>query len=263
MSQAQGQSNLTPPRFFSRWVEVDTGASALAKDRHASCVYTTAPGESRSQALTRDSLAVRDRRAIYEEIFLLLRNLPDQDAKDVLQRIRSDIDPAIVLNNIQTASVLLQMAVRPETRLRYELPYLPEMPKSLIANNPYLDSLIYESVALSLEDKPPSFAGTRVPPYNDRPNPGQNHSRYLKPFHAAQVVEPWLSDAKISSWTSVCDDDCLMRELLLVFLRCEYQFAAAFQKDLFFQDMAAGQHDFCSSLLVNIVLAYACVRDSP
>lgn len=205
---------------------------------------------------------MRDRRAICEEIFDLLRKLPDQDAKDVLQRIRSGIDPAIILNNIQNASLLIQMAVLPETRLRYELPLSPKMPKSLTANNPYLDSLIYESVGLSLEDKPTGFAGGIVPRSGDRPNSGQNPSPYLKPFHAAQVVEPQLSDVKISSWTSVCNDDRLMRELLLVFLRCEYHFAAAFQKDLFLQDMAAGQHDFCSSLLVNIVLAYACVRDS-
>ena len=52
----------------------------------------------------------------------------------------------------------------------------------------------------------------------------------------------------------------LMRDLLRVFLRCEYHFTAAIQKDLFLEDMAAQREDFCSSLLVNMVLAYSCVR---
>ncbi|KXH40931.1 hypothetical protein CSIM01_08418 [Colletotrichum simmondsii] len=84
-------------------------------------------------------------------------------------------------------------------------------------------------------------------------------SIYVRPFHAAQIVEPRLSDAKISWWTTVCADDPLMRDLLKVWFRCEFQFSAVFQKDLFLEDLVAQKQDFCSSLLVNIVLAYACV----
>ncbi|KAJ3473207.1 hypothetical protein NLG97_g10449 [Lecanicillium saksenae] len=50
-----------------------------------------------------------------------------------------------------------------------------------------------------------------------------------------------------------------MRELLEIFFRCEYQFTSAFHKDYFLDDLAAGKTEFCSSLLVNIVLAYASV----
>jgi hypothetical protein len=53
-----------------------------------------------------------------------------------------------------------------------------------------------------------------------------------------------------------------MRDLLNVFFRCEYLFASVFQKDYFLEDMAAQRQDFCSSLLVNITLAYSCVRHS-
>ena len=84
-------------------------------------------------------------------------------------------------------------------------------------------------------------------------------SLYLRPFHAAQVVDPLLSNVKISSWTNACNDDVLMRNLLGGFLLCEYHFTAAFQKDLFLEDMAALREDFCSSLLVNVILGYSCV----
>lgn len=84
-------------------------------------------------------------------------------------------------------------------------------------------------------------------------------SPYLMPFHASRVVEPLLTDAKPSLWTEVCKDDALMRDLLGVWFCCEYSFASIFQKDLFLEDMASQNEDFCSSLLVNAVLAYCSV----
>jgi hypothetical protein len=131
------------------------------------------------------------------------------------------------------------------------------MPAHYASDNPYLNSLMYEAASLYSPDQHPT---------SDSPQLGatlsaeEHQSLYLKPFHAAQVVEPRLSDVKVSFWTTVCDDNVLMRELLSVLFRCEYQFTAAFQKDLFLEDMAAQRKDFCSSLLVNAVLAYSCVR---
>jgi hypothetical protein len=80
------------------------------------------------------------------------------------------------------------------------------------------------------------------------------------PFHAANVVEPLLNDVKPLDWTSVSKDDALMLDLLAVWFRCEYSFASAFQKDFFLEDMASHSQDFCSELLVNVVLAY-CWRE--
>jgi hypothetical protein len=50
-----------------------------------------------------------------------------------------------------------------------------------------------------------------------------------------------------------------MRDLLSVWLRCEYHFTAAFQKDLFLEDIGAQREDFCLLLLVNIMLEYSYV----
>ncbi|TEA17729.1 Nitrogen assimilation transcription factor nirA [Colletotrichum sidae] len=146
------------------------------------------------------------------------------------------------------------MAVAPETRLRYDFPYRSEMPEFYIRDNPYLDSLVYEAASLYSANE---ISSVSRPDHGTESQAVQNI--YLKPFHAAHVVEPRLTDANISLWTSVCDDNVLMRDLIRSFLRCEYQFTAAFQMDLFLEDLAAQRDDFCSSLLVNIVLAYACV----
>lgn len=186
----------------------------------------------------------------------MLKTLPERDAQDILKRIRSGTDVEAVLNQVKAGDLLLQVALVPETRLRYEFPYRSEMPADYARDNPYLDSLIYEAASLYSAPQTSEHVSPRL--MTDLGSDEQQ-SLYLKPFHAAHVVEPVLSNVKPSLWTPVSNDDALMRDLLSVLFRCEYQFTAAFQKDLFLEDMAARRKDFCSSLLVNIVLAYACV----
>lgn len=153
----------------------------------------------------------------------------------------------------------MELAVAPETRFRYEFPHRAEMPAEYIVDNPYLSSTLYK--AASLYDDTSSL--TRHNAAASDQETTELQSLYLKPFHAAHMVDPRLSDARPSMWTAVCDDDVLMRDLLAVWFRCEYQFTSACQKDYFPEDMVAKRQDFCSSLLVNIVLAYACVGDGP
>ncbi|KAF3799371.1 Nitrogen assimilation transcription factor nirA [Colletotrichum gloeosporioides] len=205
--------------------------------RRSSCEYTTRPG----------------RATIHEQVLALLKNLPEEAAQDVFQRIRSGADATTIVNHVEAGDLLLQMAITPETRLRYDFPYRSEMPEIYIQNNPYLNSFIYEAASLY------SAHGQGRPSHAIASGSQELQSVYTRPFHAAQVVEPRLSDAKVSWWTNVCDDDSLMQDLLRALFRCEYQFSAAFQKDLFLEDLVAQKQDFCSSLLVNITLAYACV----
>lgn len=180
--------------------------------------------------------------------------MTDDEAEHVFQRIRSGADVTTILNHISVGNVLLQMAVVPETRLRYVLPYRSEMPKAFVVNNPYLESKIYE--AASLYSNPSPFTAFN---HGDSLGSDEYQNLYIKPFHSAEMIDPLLTNAKPSLWTAVCNDDVLMRDLLSVWFRCEHHFTSAFQKDYFLEDMTAKQNDFCSSLLVNIVLAYSCV----
>lgn len=177
-----------------------------------------------------------------------------------------------LLDRVGTGDVLLQLALTPETRYRYDFPYINKMPEDLAtSNNSYLRSTIYESAALYPASRQSVTVGdssrhasadtiTRQRPRLEGTDLANYSSLYMKPFHAAVVIDPLLTDVKISSWTSVCADNALMRNILSGWLLCEYQYTAAFQKDLFLQDMAAQRDGFCSSLLFNIVLAYSCVR---
>lgn len=215
-----------------------------------------------SQALRRGYEDLQSRSEAHEELIELMRNLPDQEAQYVLQSLRSGSGVQAILNQVKAGDLLLQLAVSPETRFRYEFPYRSEMPQEFVIDNPYLDSLVYEAASLYAPSQRPNPPGGRSSSRIPGLRSAEYGSLYLKPFHAAQVIEPRLSNARPSLWTTICDDDVLMRDLLGVFFRCEYHFTAAFQKDVFLEDMIARREDFCSPLLVNVTLAYSCVQSS-
>ncbi|KAG5927461.1 hypothetical protein E4U42_002212 [Claviceps africana] len=227
--------------------------------KQITCQYSTNPGETKSQALKRSYLELKNQGAAQHELLELMRDLPEQDALEILYRMRTGADPAIMVQQIKAGGILVQMAIHPEPRLRYEFPYGPEIPAAHVPNNPYLKSRLYEAASLqpvtAQHAGHPGSAGAGAAP--DDAAGGEYQSVYLKPFHAAEMADPRLSDARCSLWTAVCSDDALMRDLLKVFFRGEYLYAAAFQKDYFLDDLIAQRRDFCSSLLVNVVLAYA------
>lgn len=190
--------------------------------------------------------------------------LPERDAQGLFNRLRSGVDIETLLNRIANGNLLLQLAVVPETRYRYTFPYRVNMPRGLLSHdNPYFQSLLYEAASIlpssgqgSSSDQP-SSAGFSTSSHSEATK--QYETAYLMPYHAAELVEPALASVKPSMWTSACKDDVLMRRLLTAYFFYEYPVVPAFHKDFFLNDMEAQRSDFCSPLLVNTVLAYACV----
>jgi hypothetical protein len=175
----------------------------------------------------------------------------DADAATIFQQVRRGADPHSLLQNIEVGDVILQLKVTPETRYRFEFPYKSEMPASLLApRNPYLGSVLYEAACITSNSYPAASDSLH------------NHftPQYLKPYLAAKIVDHRLDSIKPSKWTNVSDDDDLMRRLLRLYLFHEYQMFPFFHIDHFLDDMLSGSKRFCSSLLVNSILAYAYVR---
>lgn len=52
-----------------------------------------------------------------------------------------------------------------------------------------------------------------------------------------------------------------MRDLLHNYFLTDYQMHPLFHKDYFLRDLLTGNTCFCSSVLVNAILAYVCVSD--
>lgn len=187
-----------------------------------------------------------------------MKTASEQDASGILAKPRSGADIETLVSHLTTGDLLLQLSVAPETRFRYDFPYDKRMPTSLlIQDNVYLQAPIYDPRSVYPSSWPSSM------PLNAGTSGAQitsDKTIYLRPFHAAEVIDPRLSDLNISAWTTVCDNNELMRNLFRRWLHCEYHFTAAFQVDLFLEDLMNLRENYCSSLLVNIMLGYACVR---
>ncbi|KAF2692176.1 hypothetical protein K458DRAFT_286529, partial [Lentithecium fluviatile CBS 122367] len=214
--------------------------------RSTECRYS----ETEARQIRKKFQRLRDRRTAHGELVDLLQTLPESDAFEILRRIRAGENAEGIVRHVQEGNLLMELSVVPETRLRYQFPYIANMPSALLTpENKYLSSLLYEAIQ----------AGS---PSNEAA-PAQSlleQSPYAKPIHAARMIDPLLEQAKASEWTSVSTNDRLMRRLLEEYFVNEHPWELVIHKDYFLEDLSTGKTDFCSSLLVNALLAKACVN---
>ncbi|KAF2108725.1 hypothetical protein BDV96DRAFT_587169 [Lophiotrema nucula] len=219
------------------------------------CKYVTSDAnETRSQALKRKAEELEGRKNAAEEIYELLQNRPEEEVAVILRRIREGANPEHVLRQVQDGDLLLQLALVPEARYRYDFPYNKRMPKALIiSNNTYLESPIFERAWADIS------ASSLYPITRAREDNGlASSSMYLIPYHAAEVSDPLLADAKISEWTTVTSNESLLRKLLAAYIKYDAGFLTALHKEHFLYGLVENRPGYCSSLLVNAVLATAC-----
>ncbi|KAF3003580.1 hypothetical protein E8E13_006619 [Curvularia kusanoi] len=181
----------------------------------------------------------KERAQVSDELIKLMKSSSDEDAINILRRVRAGADPETVVRQVRDGNLLMQLSLVPETRRQYDLPYKADMPALLLTpDNLYVPSAILKGKAI-LEDT------------------GQNPS-FTKPYHAAIVSDALIDRVTISKWTTVIASDKLLRQLLRSFFQFAYAEWFPFHKDLFLSDMVTGRTEFCSPLLVNAVLANAC-----
>ena len=218
--------------------------------RDASCRYA----DTETRQVRKKYNDLRDQSNFNEELINLIKTLPESDSIDALRRLRAGHTPQAIVSQYKDSNPIMQLSVQPETQFRYEFPYSSEMPASLFHNNPYLDSTIFEAVFGSSQqiDRDSRDKVTRE----------TYQSPFLKPYHAAEVIDPLLDQVTVSDWTTVISDDQMLRRLLRAYFLNHHPWAFPFHKDCFLEDMAAGRTELCSALLVNAVLAVACVSST-
>jgi hypothetical protein len=219
-------------------------------------VYETGPEETRTQALKRKYSAVDEANNIYEEFYQVLRSRPYEEAADIFRRLRAGASVEALMQHVKSANLLLQLSVTPQTRYRYSMSGILDIPDILkTANNPYMGSIVYRMKSNS-----------EWPSSSSAPNPGPGISDYRAiydaPYHTARLTNVDIDAAIPSKWTNVTADDQVLRELLRCYFKTSYVFFPYFHKDCFLQDMVSGRRRFCSSLLVNSILAAGCVSAS-
>lgn len=170
---------------------------------------------------------------------------------------------ASLLGQARDGEVLLRSFSVPEPRLRYEFPYRAGMPLGIQrSSSPYLSSYMYE--AISAEDHLEHGTGQTDEQDLKRQYRVQELARryppqYLRPYHAAKLVDARLDAVDVTRWTMVITDNELFVDLLSAYLLREYPEFPVFHKDTFLQALVDGDQRFCSPLLVNAIMAQACV----
>lgn len=210
--------------------------------RDTECRY----GETEARQIRRRYQQLKEKQTAHENLYELLQVMSERDAADIFRRIRSGAKAEGIVRHVQEGNLLLELSLSPETRTRYEFPYTTAMPPALMGSV-YFRSHIFDAIQ-ALEHSPP---GT--------PNVVASQSNYSMPLFAAEMIDSLLSEARPSKWTRVSSNDLLMRKLLEGYFMYEYPWQFLFHKDYFLEDMASGSNRFCSPLLVNALLAKACV----
>ncbi|KAH7174245.1 uncharacterized protein B0J16DRAFT_417783 [Fusarium flagelliforme] len=91
------------------------------------------------------SVQRRDSNA-YEDFYRMLQSRPDEDFTRILRLVRSGYDVKAMLRHIRETDLLLQIALKPEQRRRYEFPFNTKWPQFLRQDsNPYLKTSFYEA----------------------------------------------------------------------------------------------------------------------
>ena len=116
-------------------VPVTTGFQA--SDHPGIAIYEAVHGQAPSRVPKRKR---SDNSSPYEELFAVLMNATHDDAVSIIKRLRTTGDVSTVLSQAKEADLLLQLRLVPETRRRYDLPTLIDMPDFLLTpDNPYLE----------------------------------------------------------------------------------------------------------------------------
>lgn len=221
----------------------------MANVRNAG-VASTGVSKAASWDLKRKYDEIREKSNIYEQLCYLLTYLPEREVQGILRRLREGADVATTMRQVKDGDLPLQPAWAPGTRLHYEFPYSTSMPAALLSpDNPYLGSTVFEITSHAL---PQSAEQTEA-------WASQPETIYMTPYNIAELMDPYIPNIQISRWTSVETDDELLRALLRAYFLYDYANYTCFQKDIFLQAMRDSDTRFCSPLLVNAVLAEACV----
>jgi hypothetical protein len=177
----------------------------------------------------------------------LLQSLPERDAVDIFRRIRAGANAEAVMKHIQEGILVMELSNVPQISSRNHFPFLDKIPTSL-QESTYFQSRVYE--ALEASDYDTNTSQTSTTPQN---------SNYARALLTARMVDNLLEDAQPSHWTSVSSNDRLLRNLLENYFINQYPRQFFFVKDYFLEDMLSRRTEFCSPLLVNALLAKACV----
>jgi len=144
---------------------------------------------------------------------------------------------------------------------------------AILAKNTLVDTssdsanaFAYEPSSLAAVERGPSNIDTEASPgsileedvddiFQAQPEPNIETDGTLP-----QYVDPFLGGLRIGFWTSVSVTNHFAASVISQYLETDHQVFGLFDAQLFVKDLVELRQDFCSSILVSSLLAFACVR---
>lgn len=77
--------------------------------------------------------------------------------------------------------------------------------------------------------------------------------------HISTLCDPRLDQLKIRFWTPVPIGDVLASRAISLYLQTDHPLLGLFEPSLFISDLINHRNEFCSAVLVNALLYWACV----
>ena len=213
--------------------------------RGSSCRF----GDTEARAIKQRYQQLKDRRTAQEELYQMMQTMSEDDAAEIFRRVRSGAKADAIVRHVRDGNLILELSVVPPRLTRFQFPCISSIPSKLLESR-YFRSHMFCAVQT-----------VNRPILAEEDNRVARKSNYTAPFFTAEMADPLLSQAKPSIWTRVSSNDVLLRKLLAACFMFEYPWEYIFQKDYFLEDMVSGADRYCSSLLVNAVLAKACVSN--
>ncbi|KAF2871303.1 hypothetical protein BDV95DRAFT_668628 [Massariosphaeria phaeospora] len=247
--------------------------------KESECVYELGPNEKPSQAMKRKNEEMQGELAHLRRLYDCLLLRPEQDAIDILRRIRAnprDVTPSQSVQDIvrhgdqlippgssqafrhqsESADPLISLRLPP---LRLALDSLDSDPRGVSSGLPYYRIPTMADGPSSQRRRHAADIDTSARSDSPASLPSRTSIGALlsEPERAVRSgsADPRLK--AVGTWTSVTNDSGLLVLLLSVWHTWEYKYYHFLDWDIFLDDMASGQSEFCSSLLVNALLASA------
>ncbi|KAH7079542.1 hypothetical protein FB567DRAFT_124351 [Paraphoma chrysanthemicola] len=244
------------------------------------CLYELGPNEKPSQAMKRKNEEMQGELSNLRQLYDFLRLRPEQEAMEILRRIRETSPESSPSQHIQQLADFVRHGELPAPKSSQSPPSpyhrehsqpltLPSIRFALDApSNMDMQNLPYPGI-LSFGMEGPAPQRRKYGSDADLSVRSGTQTTLLPPTSIEAILHSPTNgtikrsqlDSRLASardWTAVTNDADLLESILATWTTDEYSFYHYLDRNAFLDDMASGRSDFCSELLVNALLASAC-----
>ncbi|KAL6805193.1 N-terminal fungal transcription regulatory domain-containing protein [Trichoderma sp. SZMC 28012] len=190
------------------------------------------------------------------EVIRILNTLPDREALSILHSLRSETDAAVILSTLRDGVP----AIRRPSELRNAVAIMDNSLQTveLESQNPIAYPFLPPII-------PQALSGDA---YHQLTTPGRPSAASASPQPLFRETDPTASPTSlcdsrlfqlnISHWTNVPISNEVAARAISLYLETDHPLLGFFDPNLFVSDLVNLKHDYCSPMLVNALLYWAC-----